>query len=128
MSRIEHFAVYADDPTSLKDFYVTALGLRVIVASRGDPPAFFLADDHGMAIEVLGRPPGEVGVNQRWVCHLAFWVDDVAAKRAEFERLGIVFETETLVDNDDLKTAFFTDPGGNRCQIVWRKRPLGSTA
>jgi glyoxylase I family protein len=126
MARIEHCAIYASDPTALKDFYVGALGLHVIVESRGDPPGYFLADDHGMAIEVLGRPAGEQGAKQRWVCHLAFWVDDVAAKRAELQRLGIVFEAETQVENDDLKTAFFTDPGGNRCQIVWRKRPLGS--
>ena len=68
---------------------------------------------------------GTTLLNERWVCHLALWVDDVPAKRAELERLGIVFETETLVDNDDLKTAFFTDPGGNRGQIVWRKKRLG---
>jgi glyoxylase I family protein len=125
MSRIEHFAIYGDAPVALKDFYVGALGMHVVVESGGDPPAFFLADDHGMAIEVLGRPDGQAGVNQRWICHLAFWVDDVAAKRVELERLGIVFETETSVDNDELKTAFFKDPGGNRCQIVWRKRRLG---
>jgi glyoxylase I family protein len=125
MARIEHFAIYAADPTALKDFYVRNFGLRVIVESGGDPPAFFLADDHGMAVEVLGRPSGSPGVNQRWVCHLALWVDDVPAKRAELEQLGIVFETETLVDNDEMKTAFFTDPGGNRGQIVWRRRPLG---
>jgi glyoxylase I family protein len=126
MSRIEHFAVYADDPTALVDFYERALGLHVIVRSGGDPPGFFLADDHGMALEVLGRPPGNADTNQRWVCHLAFWADDFANKRAELERIGIVFEVETLVMNDDMKTAFFTDPGGNRCQIVWRRRALGT--
>jgi glyoxylase I family protein len=125
VSRIEHFAIYADDSRALADFYVSALGLRVIVESGGDPPGFFLADDQGMAIEILGRPAGSAGVNQRWVCHLAIWVDDVPAKRAELERLGIVFETETLVDRDDMKTAFFKDPAGNRCQIVWRRRALG---
>jgi glyoxylase I family protein len=125
MSRIEHFAIYGDAPVALKDFYVGALGMHVVFESGGDPPAFFLADDHGMAIDILGRPEGQAGVNQRWICHLAFWVDDVAAKRVELERLGIVFETETSVDNDELKTAFFKDPGGNRCQIVWRKRRLG---
>jgi glyoxylase I family protein len=126
MSRIEHFAVYADDPTALKDFYVDVFGMRVIVEGGGSPPGYFLADDRGMALEVLGRPSGETGVNQRWVCHLAFWVEDVPARRAELERKGFVFETETLVDTDELKTAFFRDPGGNRCQIVWRRRPLGS--
>jgi glyoxylase I family protein len=127
MSQIEHFAIYADDPTALKDFYVGVFGLHVVFDSGGNPPAYFLADDHGMAIEVLGRPAGNAGLNQRWVCHLALWVDDVPAKRAELERLGIVFESETLVDNDDLKTAFFTDPGGNRSQIVWRKKRLAQS-
>lgn len=126
MAVIEHFAVYADDPTALKDFYVEVFGLRVIVESGGAPPGYFLADDRGMSIEVLGRPEGSLEVNQRWVCHLAFWVDDVAGKRAELEARGIAFETETLVDNDEMKTAFFKDPGGNRCQIVWRRRALGS--
>jgi glyoxylase I family protein len=126
MSQIEHFAVYADDPTALKDFYVQAFGLKVIVESGGDPPGYFLADDLDMAIEVLGRPSGSTEVNQRWVCHLAFWVDDVLAKRAELEQLGLAFEAETFVNNDEMKTAFFKDPGGNRCQIVWRRRELGS--
>ncbi len=117
MSQIEHFAIYADDPTALKNFYVKTFGLHVIVEAGGNPPAYFLADDHGMAIEVLGRPTGNSGVNRRWVCHLALWVDDVPAKKAELERLGMNFETETLVDNDELKTAFFTDPGGNRTKL-----------
>lgn len=125
MAKIEHFAVYADNSTALKDFYVETFGLRVIVESPGDPPGYFLADDEGLAIEVLGRPAGSPEVNQRWVCHLAFWVDDVLATKARLEREGFVFETETFVDNDELKTAFFKDPGGNRCQIVWRRRALG---
>jgi glyoxylase I family protein len=126
MSRIEHFAIYGDSPIALKDFYVATMGMHVVLEGGGDPPGFFLADDHGMALEVLGRPAGQSGVNERWICHLAFWVDDVAAKRVELERLGITFETDTLVDNDEMKTAFFHDPGGNRCQIVWRKRRLGA--
>ena len=76
MSRIEHFAVYAENPAALKDFYVTALGLHVIVENPGPPPAYFLADDRGMAVEVLARPEGQANANQRWVCHFAFWVDD----------------------------------------------------
>ena len=119
MSRIEHFAVYAENPAALKDFYVTALGLHVIVENPGPPPAYFLADDRGMAVEVLARPEGQANANQRWVCHFAFWVDDYSATRQDLERRGIVFEEDTLVENDDVKTAFFKDPAGNRCQIVW---------
>jgi glyoxylase I family protein len=125
MTRVEHFAVYAENPAALKEFYVSALGLRVIVENAGPPPAYFLADDHGMAIEVLARPEGETNVNQRWICHFAFWVDDFVTRRDQIKSLGIVFEDDTLVENDDLKTAFFKDPAGNRCQIVWRRTKLG---
>ncbi len=124
MARLEHFAIYAADPTALKDSYIQAMGLRVALETGGDPPAYFLADDHGMALEIIGRPPGQSNASQRWICHLAFWFDDVPAKRIELEHRGIVFEVETAVDNDAMKTAFFHDPEGNRCQIVWRSRRL----
>jgi glyoxylase I family protein len=125
MARIEHFAVFAQDAVSLKDFYVQSFGMKVVLESGGDPPGFFLADDQGVALEIIGRPAGQSNVNQRWVCHVAFWVDDVPATQAALERQGLVFETETAVDNEAMKTAFFRDPEGNRCQIIWRKRRLG---
>ncbi len=125
MARLEHFAIYAANSPALKDFYVDALGMTVAVESGGDPPGYFLADDQGMAIEIIGRPATETAVNQRWVCHLAFWVDDVVAKQRELEQRGISFETETAVDNDAMKTVFFRDPEGNRCQLVWRSKRLG---
>jgi glyoxylase I family protein len=125
MARIEHFALFAADSTALKDFYVNIMGMKVALESGGSPPGFFLIDDHGVALEIIGRPPDQAGVNQRWVCHVAFLVDDVAAKRRELEGLGFVFETGTVVDTEAMKTAFFPDPEGNRCQILWRRTPLG---
>jgi glyoxylase I family protein len=125
MARLEHIALYAANSSALKDFYVDALGMTVALASGGDPPGYFLADDQGMALEIIGRPATEPAVNQRWVCHVAFWVDDVAAKRLELEHRGITFEAETAVDNDTMKTAFFHDPEGNRCQLVRRSHRLG---
>jgi glyoxylase I family protein len=125
MPTIEHFAIYAADAPRLKDFYVEAFGLKVVFESGGDPPGYFLADDRGTAVEIIGRPPGQPGANQRWVCHQAFRVDDSTASRAALEGRGVRFEADTVVDNDAMKTAFFNDPEGNRCQIVWRKKRLG---
>jgi len=127
MARIEHFAVFAAAPAALKDFYVRAFGMTVLLDNSGaTPPGYFLADDQGMALEIIGRPAGESNVNQRWVCHIAFLVDDVARKRVELEGMGLVFETDTVVDNEAIKMAFFRDPEGNRTQILWRSRKLGS--
>jgi glyoxylase I family protein len=125
MAHIEHMAIYATDSTALKDFYIKAFGLRVVLVSNDTPPGYFLADDRGTALEIIPRPAGEVNVNQRWICHMAFIVDDLAAKQAELERMGLVFETDTAVNADAVKMSFFRDPEGNRCQIIWRQRPLG---
>jgi glyoxylase I family protein len=127
MSRIEHFAVFAADPTALKNFYVEMLGLKVILDnSSDDPPGYFLADGAGGALEIIGRPPSEPAVNQRFVCHMAFWVDDLAKTKAAIELAGIPFEADTAIANASMQTEFFRDPEGNRCQIVWRNRPLGT--
>ncbi len=128
MAKIEHVALYAaGHPSALKDFYVEAFALRVIVDNaQGVPPGYFLADDAGMALELIGRPDGSEAVNQRFVCHVAFVVDDIPATRAGLEAKGLTFEVDTVVDNESMTTAFFRDPEGNRVQIVRRPKPLGS--
>jgi glyoxylase I family protein len=125
MARIEHFALFAADLPRLRAFYEEAFGLRVVADnSRAPVPGYFLADDRGTMLEIIGRPADVPGVSTRYVCHAAFWVDDYASARVALERRGARFEVETVVDNDQMKTAFFDDPEGNRCQIVWRARPL----
>ncbi len=124
MATIEHFALFAPDPAALKDFYVRAFGLRVVLDNgQATPPGYFLADDRGGMLEIIGRDPS-LAVDTRHVCHVAFTVDDVAAARSELESHGFAFETDTAVDSPTMQTAFFRDPAGNRCQIVRRPRPL----
>ena len=126
MARIEHAALFAKDPESLKDFYARAFGLVVVLDNgAGSPPGYFLGDDHGTALEIIGRPPGVENVPQRHLCHVAFAVDDVSASRLALEAEGLTFEVETAVDNESMTTAFCNDPDGNRIQIVRRKIPLG---
>ena len=129
MPQIEHVALYADgDPAALKDFYLAAFGMRVLVDNaHTTPPGYFLAGaEGGMALEIIGRPTGASNANQRYVCHVAILVDDVAATRRVIEARGLTFETDTAVANDSMTTCFFADPAGNRIQIVHRPRPLGS--
>jgi glyoxylase I family protein len=126
MARIEHAAYFAADPSSLKDFYRAAFGLKVVLDNgQGVPPGYFLGDDHGTSLEIIGRPPGFENVQQRYICHVAFVVEDLEAKKLELEAIGLTFEVETFVDNDSMTTAFCNDPAGNRIQIVKRKKPLG---
>lgn len=127
MARIEHFAVFAGDLERTKDFYVDVLGLRVVVDnSRALVAGYFLGDDGGVALEVIRRPEGEPAAETRYVCHAAFLVDDYEAARTALVARGVAFEAETAVENESMRTEFFRDPDGNRCQIVWRARPLGT--
>lgn len=126
MARMEHFAIFAADPKALKDFYIQALGLRLALDNgAASPPGYFLVDEAGMALEIIGRPPEVDEADTRHVCHIAFTVDDVAEARRRLEGLGRAFEADTVVDTPAMKTAFFRDPEGNRLQVVWRARPLG---
>ena len=129
MPQIEHVAIYADgDPAALKDFYVAAFGFRVLVDNHHTtPPGYFVTgDDGGMALEIIGRPAETTNANQRYVCHVAILVDDVAATRSKLEAMGLIFEGDTAVANESMTTCFFQDPAGNRIQIVHRPKPLGS--
>ncbi|ADV62437.1 Glyoxalase/bleomycin resistance protein/dioxygenase [Isosphaera pallida ATCC 43644] len=125
-SRIEHVALFADDAPALRAFYETRFGMRTVLEHPGDPPGYFLADDQGQAIEIIGKPPGVEPVNPRYVCHLAFRValEDYEPSRRQLRDDGLQFEEGTEVDTDAMKTFFFFDPAGNRIQIVWRRNPL----
>lgn len=126
MARIEHFAVFAANLEALRDFYETALGLRVIVDnSRALIRGYFLADDSGSVLEIIERPADVPAPDTRFGCHTAFLVEDYSAARRALEAQGVTFESDSEVINDDVRTGFFNDPAGNRCQIVWRSRPLG---
>ena len=90
MARIEHAALFAEKPVEPERFlYLQAFGLRVVLDNgQGNPPGYFLGDDHGTALEIIGRPSGFANVNQRYVCHVAFVVENVPAKQAELGRNG----------------------------------------
>ncbi len=68
------------------------------------------------------RPPSR----PRYSSHIAFWVDDYRSARSRLADRGAVFETDTEVLSDEFRTGFFRDPENNRCQIVWRSKPLVS--
>jgi glyoxylase I family protein len=127
VARMEHFALFAEDAKALKDFYVDVMGLRLVLDNgAGTPPGYFLADDSGTALEIIGRPAGVDSADPRYLCHVAFTVADVDLERRRLESLGRIFEPDAVVDTATMKTAFFRDPDGNRCQIVWRSRPLAT--
>ena len=127
MPQIEHFALFADHVEALRLFYEEMFGMRVIVDNSKAPVrGFFLSDGAGGVLELIERPGGVQGSDTRYVCHVAFFVEDYDVARARLERRGAWFEPDTAVESPSMRTSFFLDPEGNRCQIVWRPRPLGT--
>ena len=127
MAAIEHFALFTDDLEALRAFYVEAFGLRVVVDNSQAPVAgYFLADDAGVALEIIARPPGLPAPETRYACHVALKVPNHDAARSSLEALGVRFEAGTEVRTEGFQTSFFRDPAGNRLQIVERARPLGA--
>jgi glyoxylase I family protein len=124
-SAIEHVALFADNLEASRDFFMQIFDMRVVLDNSKAPVrGYFLVAEGGSVLEVIERPKGESNANQRYVCHLAFAVDDVAKARAKIEAEGLVFETDTVVDTPEFQTAFFRDPEGNRIQILKRLKPL----
>jgi glyoxylase I family protein len=125
MSRIEHFALFADDLERLVAFYREVFGLSVLVDnSDAIPPGYFLGDGAGCVLELIARPSQAGAVDQRFVCHVAFHVEDPETVRDELERRSLVVESDTRVQTPEVTMFFFRDPAENRVQVVRRTRRL----
>jgi len=124
-SSIEHIALFADNLEASRDFFIRFFGMRVVLDNSKAPVrGYFLANEGGSILEVIERPKGQTNANQRYVCHVAFAVEDVLETRRLIEAEGLVFETDTVVDTPEFHTMFFRDPEGNRIQILKRLNPL----
>ena len=124
-SSIEHVALFADNLEASRDFFIKFFDMRVVLDNSKAPVrGYFLANDGGSILEVIERPKGQTNANQRYVCHVAFAVEDVLETRRLIEAEGLLFETDTVVDTPEFHTMFFRDPEGNRIQILKRLNPL----
>ena len=124
-SSIEHIALFADNLEASKDFFVRLFDMRVVLDNSKAPVrGYFLANESGSVLEMIERPQGQTNSDQRYVCHVAFAVEDVESARRVIESEGLVFESDTVVDTPEFKTAFFRDPEGNRIQILKRMKSL----
>ena len=123
--RIEHFAIYAEDTIALADWYCEKFGLKIVFQGDQQPPMIFVADEEGMAIEIIGRPAREQPIDFNTVFHFAFLANDFDKVCEELKEQGVALEDETVGAAAGVRLCFFDDPAGNRGQIVWRAQSLG---
>ncbi|MGA2029687.1 MAG: VOC family protein [Verrucomicrobiota bacterium] len=123
---IEHVAVPAADPATLKNWYVRVLGARVIWDKRQTPPSFLIALG-GAWLEIYAAEKDFAGRGDNHLAgwrHVALRVDSLAAAKTELEKRGVDFTEEIRPAGGGGRVLFFKDLEGNLLHLV--ERPVDS--
>jgi glyoxylase I family protein len=123
---VEHLGLPARNPVALKDWYVKVLGAEVVFDNGQSPPAFFLALDHGLMLEIYQAASslGETADNSvaGWR-HLALRVEAIEPARAALEAKGVAFTEKIKPAGGGGRVLFFRDAENNLLHLV--ERPEG---
>jgi catechol-2,3-dioxygenase len=124
IQRLNHAVLYVRDVERTKDFYIGALGFRVVMEIPGKA-AFFQApgstNDHDLGTFAIGAGagPSTAGRSTVGLYHLAWEVDTLN----ELERLaGVLSDKGALVgasDHGTTKSLYAQDPDGNEFEVAW---------
>lgn len=121
----EHFGVAARDAAALRDWYVRALGAKVLRQLSDTPPACLVELPGGFWVEIYsaessGEPQGNRVAGWR---HLALRVDNIEAARDYLAACGARFEETVKPAGGGGRVLFFRDPEDNLFHLV--ERPAG---
>jgi glyoxylase I family protein len=120
---VEHLGLPARNPVALKDWYIKVLGAEVVFDNGQTPPAFFLALEGGLMLEIYqgGSWVGETADNSLagWR-HLALRVDSIEVAQAELENKGVDFIETIKPAGGGGRVLFFRDAENNLLHLVER--------
>lgn len=126
---IEHLAIAAADPAALAHWYCTTLQFHMLVAAAASQtyfvglPAGGIVEIIASAAQTASSTPATTGLH-----HVALAVDDFGAAQRYLQEQGVVFIGPSYRSPDgDTQFDFFTDPEGNRLQLVQRTRAIGNS-
>ncbi len=124
IQRLNHAVLYVRDIERTKDFYVNALGFRVVNEMAGKA-LFFQApgstNDHDLGTFAIGdgAGPSEAGRKTVGLYHLAWEVDTLT----ELVRLRDVLSARGALtgasDHGTTKSLYAEDPDGNEFEVAW---------
>lgn len=116
MSRLGGLIMSSDDPKRLADFYRSHFDIPYRVNQHGDLPAHYECDENGVHFAIVpGRTnsPGNIAPS--------FFVEDLDAKLAEFEREGIKPLHAVMELGGGPRISTIPDPDGNPVRL-WSPR------
>jgi catechol 2,3-dioxygenase-like lactoylglutathione lyase family enzyme len=120
---VEHIGLPARNPSALKDWYVDALGAKVIHDNGQSPPAYLLAWAGGSMVEIYQSVSAikETGDNMLagWR-HLALQVESIETAREALEKKGVKFTDPVKPAVGGGRVLFFRDAEDNLLHLVER--------
>jgi glyoxylase I family protein len=123
---IEHIAVVAQNPVTLKNWYERVLGAREVFNNGQNPPTYLISlGEVWFEIYAAEKSLPETANNKlAGFRHLALHVDSLDVVKRELENRGVKFSEEIRVAAGGGKVLFFADGEGNLLHLV--ERPTDS--
>ena len=118
VTHIDHVSVIVTDVARSRAFYRDVLGLPEIAPPREfDFVALWFDLGGGQTLHLLQKPTADTHSPRHFCLH----VEDIAAARAHFARLGVALDETTKIAAAD--RFFVRDPDGNRIELLQWHRP-----
>jgi catechol 2,3-dioxygenase-like lactoylglutathione lyase family enzyme len=129
--KIEHVALFVQDPVSVARWYEEHLGLRLVRSSDQRPSLTrFLADSEGTTVlEIYAGtlPVPDYRAMDPLLLHVAFATNDLPATRDRLLAAGATAEGDITVTPAGDRLAMLRDPWGLALQLAHRATPLVGT-
>jgi len=125
--KFEHFGINVPDAAAMAAWYVEHLHMQIIRAIQGAPHTHFLADARGhVVMEIYSNtaaPIPDYATQDPLCLHVAFAVDDAAAKRDRLLASGATLVVNQTLDDGSL-LVMLRDPWGVALQLCQRAAPM----
>lgn len=128
---VEHIALPATNPATLKNWYERVLGAKLIFDNGENPPAFLISLGN-VWLEIYAAEkalPDTANNKLAGFRHLALRVDSLDAAKIELEKRGVKFTEQIKPAGGGGRVLFFADGEGNLLHLAERPKdsPLGKS-
>ena len=118
---VDHPAVAAEDVEKLADWYCTTFGYKKYF--RHDKPVWMLLAPDSSLLEVMPRDKTSRVSRTTWTpgwSHVALRVENLDRAVSALDKIGVIWDGETVEAIGGGRVRSFYDPEGNMLQILER--------
>jgi glyoxylase I family protein len=125
--KLEHFAINVPEPAAIAQWFVDALGMRIVTAQKESPYIHFIADEHGSMIELYNNPNAPMPDYSQidpFNFHIAFWSTNIEEDAKKLIAAGATQIGGFTSSMPGTTLAFFRNPWQIPVQLVQRPKAL----